>query len=292
MSGLRKRVLTSVVALPILIGLIGWVPWYGFSTLVWLGITIAFHEFFAMVLREESAAFRRGCVFLGSLLTGIAIFTWKAPAAYGLFVSPPLTSLLWGGLVAVALMMLILRGSSEDLSNIPKHLTGIGFGLFYLTICGSHIAFLSRLPETSTKWPNGWVFLALAATFMTDTGGYFFGKSIGGPKLAPSVSPNKTWAGLFGCFFGGTLGAVLAKLFWIPMLIWVDCVVIGVCFALIGQMGDLLISMLKRAFQIKDTGHILPGHGGMLDRIDGLLFTGSFLFYYATWFVLPRGIAG
>ena len=147
---------------------------------------------------------------------------------------------------------------------------------------------LARLPDGLAVNRHGWVFLALGGTFMADTGGYFFGKLIGGPKMAPKVSPNKTWAGLCGCIVGGIGGAFAAQALLLPRLQWLDCVCLGLCIALVGQIGDLFVSLLKRAFGVKDTGAILPGHGGLLDRIDALLLTGPLIFYYATWFVLAR----
>lgn len=292
MKGLGKRVLTSVVALPILIGLIGWVPWYGFSALVWVSITLSLSELFAMLMAQETPAFRRFSVAVGSAALAAMLLLWRAPKVYQLFWSPSTLWIVFLSLLIVAGFILFSRGASETLSEVPPHLTAMFFGVTYLSVCGAHIAYLARLPESSTSLLHGWVFFALGATFMTDTGGYFFGKFIGGPKMAPSVSPNKTWAGLLGCAVGAVGGSILAKLYLISALTWLDCVIIGVTFALIGQMGDLFMSLMKRAFKVKDTGSILPGHGGLLDRIDALLFTGPFLFYYAAWVVLPRVVAG
>lgn len=290
MSGLGLRLLTSLIAIPLLIALIGWVPWYGFSTLVWAGITLAFYELFALLLVDETASFRWNIITLGSATIAGMILLWRPPTAYHLFYSPPGFWVIFLMLMIVAMIMLVSRGGSGDLSAAPKHMTAVFFGLVYLSVCGVHIAYLARLPDGLSVGHQGWAFLGLGGTFMTDTGGYFFGKGIGGPKLAPSISPKKTWAGLVGCAVGGTAGAFIAQAILIPSLLWYDCVIIGLAFAIFGQLGDFFISMLKRASQVKDTGSILPGHGGLLDRIDSLLFTGPFIFYYAVWFVLPRGL--
>lgn len=116
-------------------------------------------------------------------------------------------------------------------------------------------------------WP-GIVFWAMIVTWSTDTFAYFAGRSIGGPKLAPRISPSKTWSGLIGGLVGAELlGALVA---W-----WLDLgspfLYIGALMGLIAQAGDLFESWLKRRADVKDSGTLLPGHGGVLDRLDGFL---------------------
>ena len=105
----------------------------------------------------------------------------------------------------------------------------------------------------------------------TDSGAYFAGKTIGGAKLAPSISPNKTWAGLFG----GIAAAIIAAFLSQNIVPWpnglISVIVIGTMTAILGQIGDLFESWLKRKEGVKDSGDLLPGHGGVLDRIDGYI---------------------
>lgn len=116
------------------------------------------------------------------------------------------------------------------------------------------------------------IWLVLTVWF-TDAGGYFFGVKIGGPKLAPRISPRKTWAGLGG----GVLLAVIWSSVWLS---WIGgrgiflVVAAAVCVALLAQLGDLSVSAVKRRFGVKDSSGLIPGHGGVLDRLDGMLFTG------------------
>lgn len=116
------------------------------------------------------------------------------------------------------------------------------------------------------------VWLVLAVWF-TDAGGYFFGRTIGGPKLAPRISPNKTWSGLGG-------GILLATVWSVVWLVWhggheiAVTVIAAVSIAVLAQIGDLSVSSVKRRFGVKDTGGLIPGHGGVLDRLDGMLLTG------------------
>lgn len=124
---------------------------------------------------------------------------------------------------------------------------------------------------------DGGVFIpVLAAVICTDVGAYFAGRTIGGPKIAPSISPSKTWAGLFGGMAGSTLALLLISwldwkgTFVLPALanlsLWV-----GPLIAVVAQIGDFFESWMKRRAGVKDSGNLLPGHGGMFDRVDGLL---------------------
>ncbi|MEO7786809.1 MAG: phosphatidate cytidylyltransferase [Sphingomicrobium sp.] len=124
-----------------------------------------------------------------------------------------------------------------------------------------------------------WVFIV---TWSTDIGAYFAGRTIGGPKLAPSISPNKTWAGLIGGMAAaGLLGGLWVILLDLPRLL----LLLAPLFAVGAQMGDLFESGLKRRAGVKDSGAILPGHGGMLDRLDGLVVVASLTaaFQLAGW---------
>lgn len=111
----------------------------------------------------------------------------------------------------------------------------------------------------------------LLTVWASDSGAYLFGKKIGGPKLTPTISPNKTWAGLLGSVFCAAITLVLWSHFFIPTASIPLTISFGAAMGLIGQSGDLLISYFKRKANVKDTGHLIPGHGGILDRIDALL---------------------
>jgi len=120
------------------------------------------------------------------------------------------------------------------------------------------------------------VFWLFCVVWATDTGAYFAGRSIGGPKLIPSISPNKTWAGLLGgmvaaAIAGGLVGAIN------PVLPALALAGLAGIVAVVSQAGDFTESALKRAFGVKDASQIIPGHGGVLDRLDGLLFAAPFV---------------
>ncbi len=128
-----------------------------------------------------------------------------------------------------------------------------------------------------------WVFLVMVIAWMGDTGAYFAGRAFGKHKLYPKVSPKKTVEGLLGGFAGSTLGVAVVKLLLLPTLTPLDVIFYGVVASGLGVMGDLCESMLKRAFNVKDSGWIMPGHGGILDRIDSMLFVAPTVYAYTVF---------
>ncbi|HBN23111.1 MAG TPA: phosphatidate cytidylyltransferase [Holosporales bacterium] len=119
----------------------------------------------------------------------------------------------------------------------------------------------------------------LLLIWSTDIGAYFAGKIIGGPKLAPSISPNKTWSGAIGGTLSASTTALIISAYLYEGFNWPMVAFLVLC-SILGQVGDLLESRIKRHFKIKDSGKILPGHGGLIDRLDSLLFVGIFLFIF------------
>lgn len=272
--------LTALVAAVPLIALIGWGPWWGFVLLIVAAQAITLGEFFQITLGQESRWLRLAGV-------GWGLFLGVAPLAIRHFSSPATTGFPHGfqggwlvvlALIGIFVMYLFARGR-DDLEAIPAQVALTFLGACYIGLFGLHLSLMRQLPQGS-----GWIFLTLTTTWLTDTGGYFAGKAIGGPKLYPSVSPKKTWAGLLGGMAAAIGGAFVIRWLTLPLLGVLDCILVGVGVAFVGQIGDLCESLIKRAYQVKDSGSILPGHGGLLDRIDALLFTAPLVYYYATWF--------
>jgi phosphatidate cytidylyltransferase len=127
-----------------------------------------------------------------------------------------------------------------------------------------------------------WAFLAVFVAVGSDTFAYFIGKSFGRNRLAPVISPNKTWEGAMG----GLIGAVIVALLFTletPLRLplgYLEAALLGVAAGIFGQLGDLVESLLKRNFSAKDSGTLMPGHGGLLDRIDSILFSGAAVYIY------------
>lgn len=160
---------------------------------------------------------------------------------------------IWSGLGATALLGLLLAAISRS--------TRLGIGYLYIAIPSLALLALNDMGWQPVLW-------SMIVTWSTDIFAYFAGRSIGGPKLAPKISPNKTWAGLIGGMAGaGLLGAALASALELNLLF----LLAGAPMGLLAQLGDLFESAMKRKAGVKDSGTILPGHGGVLDRLDGLL---------------------
>jgi phosphatidate cytidylyltransferase len=127
----------------------------------------------------------------------------------------------------------------------------------------------------------------LAVVWASDTGAYFFGRAIGGPKMAPKISPNKTWAGLIGGAGSAAIVGIAAG-YLTGAQSFVYLVVSGAILALVGQLGDVFESSIKRRFKVKDSGSIIPGHGGLFDRLDSLLFVAVI---YAAMMLMTGGVS-
>ncbi len=177
----------------------------------------------------------------------------------------------WPGFGAVGVVALLVTLVSRRLS--------LGWGMLYVGVPSYALLVI--------QWARfDLVFWLMLVTWATDIFAYFAGRSIGGPKLAPRISPNKTWAGLVGGMAGAAVvGALAAWLFGIsaelPGFLW-----LGGAMGLLAQLGDLYESRVKRRLGVKDSGTLLPGHGGVLDRLDGLLPV-----ILATLFVLIASLA-
>lgn len=193
-----------------------------------------------------------GAALMAATLLGAAEYLYPAADALVIFDSAELAP-NWLGFAAVAGVSLIAGAASRRIT-----MTG---GLLYVGLPSFALLSLSWVWETLVLW-------VFVVTWATDIFAYFAGRAIGGPKLAPRISPNKTWAGLIGGMAGAAAcGWLLAA--WFEMegfFLWA-----GASLGLVAQIGDLYESWLKRRAGIKDSGALLPGHGGVLDRLDGML---------------------
>ena len=158
-----------------------------------------------------------------------------------------------------------------DISRVAK----VIFGLVYIPLLTSHFIFLRKLD-------NGvyWILIVLVIGIVGDTVAMYVGKSLGKRKLIALVSPGKTVEGTIGLILGATIAACLFGYFLIPGVSIVHFAIIGFVGSIIGQLGDLCESAIKRNYGKKDAGALLPGHGGLMDRLDSLIFLAPFVYYY------------
>lgn len=172
----------------------------------------------------------------------------------------------------------------QRLTHAPRRVAMAVLGVVYPGLFISALIGLRELDRG--EW---WVILALVCTWLNDTGAYFAGRSFGRTKLYARISPGKTWEGAIGGGLAAIAGALVLRHFWLAddLPAW-GAAAIGLGTAFLGPVGDLAESMLKRASGAKDSGRLLPGHGGMLDRIDALLFNAPFVLLCARLFTATR----
>ena len=187
---------------------------------------------------------------------------------------------LWGVFVAASVQALL----TADRERGPTRTAHVVTGCLYAGLGLGPIAALRVGPEGLQ-----WVISALVITWANDTCAYFAGRLFGRHKLHPAVSPNKTWEGFAGGAVGSVGGMFVARWVAFPALTTVDCVALGLLGAVLGPLGDLCESLLKRAHGVKDSGTLIPGHGGLLDRVDALLFNAPAVYLYV---MAIRGLLG
>jgi phosphatidate cytidylyltransferase len=178
--------------------------------------------------------------------------------------------LLLSAVVIVALADALIF--EQHIPDAPRRVGLAVLGAVYPGLLISALVPLRQLPLGF--W---WVLLALTVTWANDTGAYFAGRAFGKHKLYPRISPSKTWEGAIGGSLASIAGACVVQQVWLHTLSLSGAALIGAGAAVLGPLGDLSESMLKRAFGAKDSGKLLPGHGGLLDRLDALLFNAPFV---------------
>jgi len=154
-------------------------------------------------------------------------------------------------------------------------------GILYIGGLLSYLVALRGLDDG-----RSWVFLALLATSGSDTVAFFVGRAWGRHHLAPSISPGKTWEGAIAGVSGAIIISLILVILLDPPVSYGQAVLLGLLASIFGQLGDLVESWLKRKTGVKDSGKLLPGHGGVLDRIDSIIFSGIVVYYYVIWVIL------
>jgi phosphatidate cytidylyltransferase len=178
-------------------------------------------------------------------------------------------------IISFALLFLF---TFKDLKTAYVEAAQVFTGFLYVPFLLAHLLMLRGLPHGIQ-----WIFLMLVIVMSGDTCAFYVGSSIGRRKLYPAVSPNKSVEGAIGGVAGSVIGALIAKGTFFPQLAFVDAIAAALLLGILGQLGDLFESFLKRGFGVKDSGTIFPGHGGVLDRLDSILFAAPGAFYYASF---------
>lgn len=257
--------------LPLLILFILYAGTFLFAGLVMVASLLALLELYDMALPDSRRFEAVSAALASTVLVPVLISAkpWGIPCALALF---------------FLLFAILLLFRFRDLTTVVSHLTLIVFGLLYIPLLLGHLALLRGLPDG-----RSWVFLVLLIVMCGDSAAYFTGVALGRRKLYPAISPNKSVEGAVGGLLGSLCGALIAHYGFFSTLGLVHAVFLGVFLGGMGQVGDLFESMLKRGFGVKDSGRLFPGHGGILDRLDSLLFVFPVAYYYAVLFFGGHG---
>jgi len=257
MSNFVSRVLITIVGVPVVLYLVYLGDWWLFGLAAFAAL-IALHEFYVM------ARSLRPLVLAG--------YAGALAALLGAELGGP--EWMLGGFMLTLLLAFLLYGIAETRQSATVTMSSTVLGVAWIALGLGHLLLLRDFPEHGRLA----VFTVLLAVFADDTAAYLIGRLLGRHKLAPSLSPGKTWEG----FVAGTLAAIAVAFFALyeqDFLSIPESIALGAAVALAGAAGDLFEAALKRDLQGKDSGQLLGGHGGMLDRIDSLLFASVAAFY-------------
>ena len=264
---LDDRVKTAVPVALLLIGIMLYAPVFVVGIVVLILTFVGIYEFdgmlepkvrLSLLVMMGSTFFMGGATILGGMtgLTAALVFV-----SLGLF------------------FYYLLFRTPHNISDLQ--VLGISlFGILWIPWSFNHLTLIRGLPEGTA-----FLFLLVLSIWMSDMAAYFGGKSFGRILLAPTVSPKKTIEGSICGAAAGSIIAALFSYFFIESLSWVTGSLVGLGVSFLGQVGDLLESKIKRLCEVKDSGVIFPGHGGMLDRVDGFLTTTPVYFYLMFWII-------
>ena len=282
-----SRLITAAVALPVLIASIIFPPLQIlFVVLAVAAIVVALYEFWFLAKRVGA----KPDVVVGYSATAALFVAF-------FYDEPSLAVVIVPALVVAALAAELLRGAPFD-----KMILSVGatvLGVLYVAMLGGHLisvrtGFAQALPAEAGHWVGERIVDKTLSTHLlsffflvlmgSDTGAYYTGRLLGKRKLAPAVSPGKTWEGAAGGMAASLLAAALAHFWFFPELPLSAALPLAAVMNILGVAGDLTESALKRGAKAKDAAQILPGHGGLLDRLDSLLFNAPLIYYFALYY--------
>ncbi len=271
-ANLAIRIATAAVGAPLIIALLyKGAPW-GFYLLVLPASLIGAWELFNMT-------------HPGDRLSQVMGVGMSAAASLATYVADGDTRVLITLIIAVPLLgPLLTLVRPGAMKSAALRATAMGFGPLYIGVPLTLLAIMRR--DLGGDGP-AYVVLTIMFAWFGDTGGYFAGRFLGRHKLYEAVSPKKTVEGSIGGLAGSVFGAMLAHFWFLPSLSLPHGIILGLVAGALGQAGDLGESLLKRSTGVKDSGAIVPGHGGILDRVDALLVTSAVTFLYSIWFIAP-----
>lgn len=260
--------MTAVVALPLLILLIVKGGEFPFACFIALVSVAGLTEFYRMALpgrKLESCA----ASIIGGFLTLL-------PSLAPVHLLPFLTLIILLSAITLLFRFVDIRRAATEWALLAA-------GFLYVPLLLSQLILVRSEPHGVS-----WILLMLVIVMSGDSAAYYVGSSLGRHRLYPEVSPKKSVEGAAGGLVGSVAGAFIAKGVFFPQLGWLDCVAAAIILGILGQLGDLFESLMKRSCGVKDSGTIIPGHGGILDRLDSILFAAPAAYCYAHY-IFPLG---
>jgi phosphatidate cytidylyltransferase len=266
MNELAKRIIVAIFGIPLLIGSAFLGGWYFFSILAIVSITAQW-EFYKIQEKKNIHPQNIIGILIGLLiLLGIETGHW----------------FITGGFMMMAIMIVLATEMFRQYENVSVNIGVTLLGIFYIpTFLGTLLFMRTQFDQLMPSVSNAGFKLVLVifiGIWVCDTFAYGFGRMLGRHKLFEKVSPNKTWEGALAGVAGSIITLIVVKLFLLPVLSWPFALSIGIIIGVIGQIGDLVESWFKRDAGVKDSSSLLPGHGGMLDRFDSIIFVSPALF--------------
>lgn len=261
LSNLQQRIITGVIGGGLVVGCLLFNEW---SYLLFIVLLSAFgqFEFYKLIKNDGEDPLLKWGIIIGILLNLTSFFVAKGDI-------PAKTYILFSVLISVIYLFELYRKSSNPFDNIAHTIVGLSYAAVPFSLL--HFSCFS-VGKFSIEIASGIFFLLWAS----DSGAYFFGKSFGKTKLFLRISPGKTWEGLAGGIFLSILIALVLGRYYLDLVTW-KWIILALIISITGTYGDLVESMLKRSLRIKDSGNLIPGHGGILDRFDGLLIAAPFV---------------
>jgi phosphatidate cytidylyltransferase len=266
-SNLATRLLTAGIVAPLILALMYLGPVWGFSVFIFVATGLGAREFFLMTHPED--AFARAVGVVLTLSVSAVLFLIRA--------DPRALLTVMAGLPLVSLFLALVR--LGDVRTAAARAAATTFGPLWVSL----LTLIALLREEQGANGPGYVLMTLMFAWLADTGGYFAGRFFGRRKLYEAVSPKKTVEGFLGAIVAALCGAMLAHFWYLQAIPLLDALVLALIAGTLGQFGDLGESLLKRSTGVKDSGEIVPGHGGILDRIDALFVTSTVVYLYTRW---------
>jgi phosphatidate cytidylyltransferase len=257
----KKKIWTGIFIVPPIVVLIIVGPPAVLPLMVLLATFLGLREFYTLALPHSKPIERLFGIGLGLILSALIAF---GSAGY---ISPFFVFLL-------LCLSVLFMATSQDLLPTISNLGITLFGIVYIGFLLSHISLIRNMADGKE-----WALFLIATVWAGDISAFFGGSRFGRHKLYPKISPKKTVEGLIGAIIGSIIVALVFSQLFIPQLEKSLCVFLAIGLGILGQLGDFTESMLKRSAQVKDSGSLIPGHGGMLDRLDSFLFSAPFLYY-------------